>query len=103
MGRCRRHRGPGSGTGSPAAAAAGDPWLLWEFWWVAWEYWREYGVAARPLRGRGPRRGFLVGPHPPAPSPVATGEGGERERGGVGKRELGVGGRESDGSRRGER
>ncbi len=61
MGRCRRHRGPGSGTGSPAAAAAGDPWLLWEFWWVAWEYWREYGVAARPLRGRGSRRGFLVG------------------------------------------
>jgi hypothetical protein len=60
MGRCRRHRGPGSGTGSPAAAAAGDPWLLWEFWWVAWEYWREYGVAARPLRGR-PGRGFLVG------------------------------------------
>lgn len=58
MGRCRRHRGPGSGTGSPAAAAAGDPWLLWEFWWVAWEYWREYGVAARPLRGRGSRRGF---------------------------------------------
>ena len=35
-------------------------WLLWEFWWVAWEYWREYGVAARPLRGR-PGRGFLVG------------------------------------------
>lgn len=78
MGRCRRHRGPGSGNGpvpgAPAAAAAGDPWLLWEFWWVAWEYWREYGVAARPLRGRGPGRGFLVGAA-------------------VGKRELGVRGR----------